>query len=94
MEIDKKLLEHVVEVARLKLTEEEIKEFLPQLKDILESFSEIKKVKTKDVKESFHPVSLKDALREDIPSECLTQEEALKNVRDKKDGYIKGPKVI
>ena len=30
MKIDKKLIEHVAEVARLELSEQEIKEFLPQ----------------------------------------------------------------
>ena len=35
MKVDKELIEHVAELARLKLTNEEIEKFLPQLKEIL-----------------------------------------------------------
>lgn len=33
-------------------------------------------------------------LREDIPEECLTKEEVLKNAKDVLDGQIKLPKVV
>ena len=33
-------------------------------------------------------------LREDVPSECLSQEEALKNAKDVVDGQIRLPKVV
>ena len=94
MEIDRKLLEHVAEVARLKLTEEEIKKFLPQLKEALEFFSKLQEVNTENVKPSFQPVELKNAMREDIEKECLTQDEALSQTEHKKDGYFKGPRAI
>jgi aspartyl-tRNA(Asn)/glutamyl-tRNA(Gln) amidotransferase subunit C len=94
MQIDEKLIKHVASVARLNLTETEIKEFIPQLKEILAAFSEIEKVDTKDTEPSFHPVELKNALREDIVKESISQEDALKNTVHKKDGYFKGPKVI
>ncbi|MBT4351498.1 aspartyl/glutamyl-tRNA amidotransferase subunit C, partial [archaeon] len=41
MNVDEKLIKHVAEVARLELTKEEIKEFLPQLKEVIDSFSQI-----------------------------------------------------
>ena len=94
MEIDRKILEHVAEVARLKLTEEEIKKFLPQLKEALEFFSKLQEVDTENVKPSFQPVELKNAMREDIEKECLTQDEALSQTEHKKDGYFKGPRAI
>jgi aspartyl-tRNA(Asn)/glutamyl-tRNA(Gln) amidotransferase subunit C len=94
MKIDKQLIEHVAEVARLNLTEEEIKKFLPQLKEILEAFSKIDKADTKDVKPSFQPVELRNVMRNDNKEECLTQEEALSNTQYKKDGYFKGPRAV
>ena len=33
-------------------------------------------------------------LREDVPGECLKQEEALKNAKDVVDGQIRLPKVV
>lgn len=92
--IDKELVKHVAEVARLNLTEEEITKFTPQLKEIIDVFSEINEVNTDNTKPSFQPVELKNALREDTPKECLTQEQALRNAKHKKDGYFKGPKAI
>ena len=94
MEIDRKLLEHVAEVARLKLTEEEIKKFLPQLKEALEFFSQLKEVNTDNVKPSFQPVELKNVMREDVERQCLPQDEALSQTEHKKDGYFKGPRAV
>ncbi len=94
MKVDKKLIEHVAEVARLKLTKKEIEKFTPQLKEILEAFSKIAKVNTDKTKKSNKPIELKEFIKEDIEEKSLSQEEALSNTKHKKDGYFKGPKVI
>jgi len=94
MKIDEKLLERTAELARLKLTEKEVKKFLPQLKEVFDAFSELKKVDTKNVRPSFQPVELKDVMRGDNVEESLTQEEALSNTEHKKDGYFKGPRAV
>ena len=94
MDIDRRLLEKVAEVARLKLTEQEIQRFLPQLKESLNAFSEIASINTDNVKPSFHPIPLHNAMREDVPGECLSQEEALSLTQHKKDGYFKGPRAV
>ena len=94
MKVDKALIEHVAEIARLKLTDNEIEKFLPQLKEILEAFSKIAKADTDNVKESFQPIELKNFMRNDIEEKSLSQEEALSNAKHKKEGYFKGPKVI
>lgn len=94
MEIDRKLLEHVAELARLKLSEEETNKFLPQLKEALEFFAKLKEVDTDNVKPSFQPVEIKNVMRDDKEEECLSQEEALSLTEHKKDGYFKGPKAI
>ncbi len=94
MNIDKELIEHISDLARIKLTEAEIKRFLPQLKEILDAFSKLDKVDTKDTKPSFQPVELKNMMREDKVGKCLKQEEALSNSKEKKDGYFKGPMAV
>ena len=94
MEVDRKLLEHVAEVARIKLSEEEIRKFLPQLKESLEFFSKLKEINTDNVKPSFQPVELRNAVREDKEKECLSQDDALSLTEHKKDGYFKGPRAI
>jgi aspartyl-tRNA(Asn)/glutamyl-tRNA(Gln) amidotransferase subunit C len=94
MKIDNSVIKHVASVSRLNLTEEEIKEFLPQLKEILDAFSEIQNIDTKNILPSYHAVELKNSLRDDVPGKCLDNKTALKNSSNTKDGYFKGPRVV
>jgi len=94
MKVDEALIRRVAENARLELSETEIKEFIPQLKEILENFSKLDEVDVKDIKPSFQPVEIKNAVREDKIGKCLSQEDALKNSVHKKDGYFKGPRAV
>ena len=94
MDVDEKLIEHVASLARLKLTKDEVHEFTPQLKEVLDSFSKLDEVDTKDVVISPQPVEIKNVLREDKVEASLAQEDALANSEHKKDGYFKGPRAV
>ena len=94
MKLDKQLVKEIAKVARLELTEEEIDKIEKDMDEVLNTFSKIQEVGTKDVKMSIQPVKLGNALREDEPKECLTQKEALSQVEDKKDEYFVGPKAL
>ncbi|MBI2651410.1 Asp-tRNA(Asn)/Glu-tRNA(Gln) amidotransferase subunit GatC [Candidatus Woesearchaeota archaeon] len=94
IEISKKLIEHVAEVARLKLTDKEIENFSRQLKEIIGAFSKLDEVNTQGIEVSLQPVELKNVLREDKPKKCFTQDEALSLTEHKKDGYFKGPRAL
>ena len=92
--VDKKLLLRVAANARLNLSEKEIKEFLPQLQEILKAFGRLDEIDVKEEKPSFQPLALENVARKDVVEKCLSQEEALKNTKNKKDGYFMGPKVV
>ncbi|MBW2999227.1 Asp-tRNA(Asn)/Glu-tRNA(Gln) amidotransferase subunit GatC [Candidatus Woesearchaeota archaeon] len=94
MEINKELIRKVAENARLELSEQEIKLFLPQFKEIIDAFAKLDEVDVSKLKPSFQPVELKNVLREDSVEESLTQEKALSNTEHKKDNYFKGPRAI
>lgn len=94
MDIDRKVLEHVAAIARLNLSEDEIKKYLPQLKEALEFFSRLNEIDTENVEPSFHPVELKNVMRKDVEMECLSQGDALSLTEHRKDGYFKGPKSL
>jgi aspartyl-tRNA(Asn)/glutamyl-tRNA(Gln) amidotransferase subunit C len=94
MKVDEELIKHVAKVARLKLSAAEIKKFQPQLKDILNAFSKLEDIDTKNTEPSFHPIEIKNVMREDKVTDSLTQEQALSLVKNKKDGYFKGPKAV
>jgi len=94
MKINKELILKVAKNARLNLTESEIREFEKDFENILNTFSEISKVDTKNVKESFHPMEIKNHSREDKVENSISQEDALKNSKHRTDIYFKGPKAI
>ncbi len=93
-EVDKRLLLKVARNARLNLVQDEIREFLPQLEEILEAFSKLNELDVSQEKPSFQPLPLKNVMRKDEQEKCLSQEEALKNAKNKKDGYFLGPRVV
>ena len=92
--IDKELIEHIADVARLRLTEKEKDKFVKELKEIISAFSKLDEVDTKNVDINLQPVELKNMLREDKEEKCLSQKEALSLTEHKKDGYFKGPKAV
>lgn len=92
--VNKEVIEHVASLARLKLSEDEIHKFIPQLKEVLDAFSKLDAVNTDNIKSSFQPVELKDVMREDKIKKCLAQEQALSLTEHKKDGYFKGPRAV
>ena len=94
MQVDKDLIKHVAGVARLNLTNEEIEEFTPQLKEVLGHFEKLQEVNTEGIEPSFQPIKIRDSLREDNIQESLSQEEALRNAEHKKDGYFRGPAAL
>ena len=94
VKIDKKLLLKVAKNARLNLSEEEVNEFLPQLKEILKSFNKLDSLDVSEEKPSFQPLALKNVFRDDKVEKCLSQKEALSNTKHKKDGYFLGPKAV
>ena len=94
MEINKELILKVAKNSRLKLTEKEAEEFVPQFKEILNSFSKLDEIKTEKVKPSFHPIEIKNHLREDIVKESIETNELLKNTKNKKGNYFLGPKAL
>ena len=94
MEINRELIIKVAKNARLSLSEEEITQFTDDFKNILSAFSELDELNTSKVKPSFHPIELKNVLREDNAKESVPVEEILKNSKHKKNDYFLGPKAL
>jgi aspartyl-tRNA(Asn)/glutamyl-tRNA(Gln) amidotransferase subunit C len=94
MEINESLVLHVAKTARIDLTDSEVREFLPQLKEIINSFSELSAINTDGVFPSFHVPQIKTEPREDVPYASLSNQDALKNTKHKKDGYFTGPRIL
>lgn len=94
MEINDQLIKKIAKLARLELAASEIKEFVPQLKEVLDAMSKLQEVDTKETGPSFQPVEIKNRMREDKIKPGFYQNESLSLTENKLDGYFKGPKAI
>ena len=93
--ITPELLDHLSELAKMKLSEEEKSLFLKDLNRILDYFSIIDEVEAPNIEPAFHILGLSNVMREDeINGDPLTQDEALSNAPQKEEGYIKAPRMV
>ena len=94
-EISKETIEHISKLALLDLSEEEKEKLSKELGNIVSYFKKLDNIDTSNVKPMTHPIDgLKNVFREDIPWKSLSNEEALKNAKYKKDGYFKAPRIL
>jgi aspartyl-tRNA(Asn)/glutamyl-tRNA(Gln) amidotransferase subunit C len=86
--VDPDDVEHVADLARVSLEDEEIERFTEQFADILSYFETLD-----EVPEVEREAELTNVMRTDEHQESLSQEEALENAEETEDGFFKGPRV-
>jgi aspartyl-tRNA(Asn)/glutamyl-tRNA(Gln) amidotransferase subunit C len=93
VQVDERLVREIAFLARLDLTEEETKIFVPQFQDILKYFSILNELDTENVPPAYLSSSNKDVIREDNVEESVPTEEFLANAPESKDDYVVIPRV-
>jgi aspartyl-tRNA(Asn)/glutamyl-tRNA(Gln) amidotransferase subunit C len=86
--LDRKLVLHVANLARLDVTEEEIVKYQTQLKNILDEIDKINKVDINSDEILITPTTSLNKYREDVVGNMLTKEEALKNANKTNGDFI------
>lgn len=86
MKIDVK---KVAKLANLELKDEEIGKFEKQLSSVLDYVKKLEEVDTKDIEPTSQVTGLENVTREDKAYPSLPQEEALANVPEKENGFVK-----
>jgi len=91
MKLTKSQVQHISDLAKLNLSDEEIAKFQKQLSSILEYVELLNEVDTAGVEPTAQTTGLKNVYQEDKPQkeECLTQQEVLKNATETENGFIK-----
>ena len=89
--LDRSLIIHLAESARLELTEDELERYTEQLKVILDAFKDLDKVDTENVRPSFHPVETKNKLRDDKTEDWSW--DPLENTVHREGKSFRGPKI-
>jgi len=86
--VDAEEVEHVAELARVDLADDEVDAFTTQFAEILEYFEALD-----EVPEIESEPELVNVMRADEVAEGLDQEAALRNAAETEDGFFKGPRV-
>ena len=91
--ISEEQVRHVASLARLGLTEDEIKEMGGQLDAILDSIEKIRELDLADTPPTANPLNLSNVLRPDEPRLELPREEALAPAPDPADDLFAVPRI-
>lgn len=94
MEVTVKDVEHVAELARLELTDQEKQQFTEQLNTILQYVEKLNELNTEDVEPTSHVHKLTNVMRDDRSRPSWTLEAVLRNAPDEEDGQFKVPAVL
>jgi aspartyl-tRNA(Asn)/glutamyl-tRNA(Gln) amidotransferase subunit C len=84
----------IAKLARLRLTDEEVKLYGGQLTKILDSMNELAALDTKNVPPTTSVLGVTDVTREDVPVTFEGRERLLENAPDRDGPYFKVRKVI
>jgi aspartyl-tRNA(Asn)/glutamyl-tRNA(Gln) amidotransferase subunit C len=88
MKLTRDQLKHVAKLSNLPVTEEEEETYSAQLSDILGYIDQLDRVDTKEVEPTFNISMNTNITQEDDPSKSLTQNEALANTPQSKNGFF------
>ncbi len=92
--IDETLVRRVAQLARLRLSADEVAAMTIQLGAIIAYVDQLGEVNTDGVEPLLHPLPLHDVMREDVPHQPLGAEAALANAPNRHDDFFKVPAVL
>jgi aspartyl-tRNA(Asn)/glutamyl-tRNA(Gln) amidotransferase subunit C len=94
MALSRSEVEHIALLARVGMSEEDLKVFGEQLSDIIEQFNVLDQVDITDVPPTSHTGDLTSVFREDISSPSSPQDDILANAPREDDGYFRVKAVL
>ncbi|MEX1021143.1 MAG: Asp-tRNA(Asn)/Glu-tRNA(Gln) amidotransferase subunit GatC [Litorilinea sp.] len=80
---------HVAELAKLRLTQDEIDQFAGQLSEILDYAARLQEVDTSSVPPTPYVLPLHNVMRDDAAEPGLANSAALANAPDTEDGFFR-----
>lgn len=97
-EVDKQLtikeVQHVAKLARLRLSDEQLKQHQSQLSSILKHIAKLSELDVDGVEPLAHPSDFSNRLDEDDPVDSLAQSEVLSLMPEVEGEYLAVPKVL
>ncbi len=93
-QVDRKLIEHVALLGRLRLGEAEFETYSKQLQGILSYFDQLSTLDVSSVEPLVHALESVNVLREDRVHVPMPLAQALANAPDRLEMFFRVPKVI
>lgn len=87
-------IEHLAQLARLSLSDEEKAAYGSQLEGILAYMDKLNELDTAAVEPTSHVIAMSNVMREDLSRPSLPREEALQNAPDHTEKFYRVPKII
>ncbi|BAT71762.1 aspartyl-tRNA(Asn)/glutamyl-tRNA (Gln) amidotransferase subunit C [Thermosulfidibacter takaii ABI70S6] len=94
MAISREEVLYIAKLARLEFDEKKIEEFTHQLGRVLDYINKLSELDLEGVEPTYHVLEVTSVMREDEVKEGLSQEEALANAPDAKNGFFRVPRII
>lgn len=94
MKVTKAAIEHVANLARLKLTELEKEKLTSEMENIIAYVDKLNELDTSNVKPMEHVIPIKNVFREDRVEKSYDREKILSNAPVVEEGCFKVPKVV
>ncbi len=85
---------HVAKLARLRLTDEQIDTFTPQLAAVLEHAADVEALDLSDVPPTAHPYPMANVMRPDVPRDAGIRDAVLAEAPAVEDGMFRVPPVL
>jgi aspartyl-tRNA(Asn)/glutamyl-tRNA(Gln) amidotransferase subunit C len=92
--IDEKEVRHIASLARIGLSEKEVKKYSKELSAVLDWVDELKKVDIKGIKPTAHITGMDSISREDDQKQFENKEGIIRLFPEEKNGYDKVKSVL
>ena len=94
MKLSREEVEHIADLSKVTLSEEEIAKYQGQLSAILEHFDRLQELETEDIPPTATVLPLRSVMRDDEARPPLDREKVLENAPEAEDGCFRVPAVL
>lgn len=94
MKITRETIEHVANLARLNLTEQEKEKLTIEMANIISYVDKLNELDTSGISPTAHVIPIKNVFREDKVEKSYDRDKMLANAPSHEDGCFKVPKIV
>ncbi len=94
MKLSRKEVQHIAELARLALSDEEQALYQEQLSAILDYFERLREIDTETISPTATVLPLRGVMRDDVTQPPFPRDDILANAPDSEDGCFQVPAVL